>query len=262
MRDLPVPKHNAVSRRWLEFPRRRIDFSDYFDVRNAQSLWLELSNLVRDIEHSLDIAQAFERLEPAQEPPLEDDDAISDLYFIHERKMATLDSSVYEPLAAREPRRRSRRQYHAELGENAAHRSNVENGLQAKYAAGAISKSNFDAITAALRIPKDTPYGDVAITYRRKLMHHIKPSVDYSIFFSGLDSREGEEVTNARGDVVGRRHVIRSRPPVQYRFADLHAPSKFCVATVRPESCSCTRGDERWVRVSGRSSYACGLARR
>ena len=29
--------------------------------------------------------------------------------------------------------------------------------------------------------------------------------------------------TNARGDVIGRHHVLRSRPPVQYRFADLHA---------------------------------------
>ena len=69
MRDLPVPKHNAIAGRWLEFPKRRIDFSDYFDVRNSQSLWLELSNLIRDIEHSLDIAQAFKQLEPPQAVP-------------------------------------------------------------------------------------------------------------------------------------------------------------------------------------------------
>lgn len=38
-----------------------------------------------------------------------------------------------------------------------------------------------------------------------------------------MESREGEELTNARGDVIGRHHVIRPRPPVQYQFADLHA---------------------------------------
>jgi hypothetical protein len=232
MRDLPVPKHNAVAGRWLEFPKQRIDFNEYFDVRNSQSLWLELSNLIRHIEHGLDIAQAFKKLEPPQEPPFEDDEAINDLHFIHDRKMAALDRAVYELIKVQDL---VYRLLHESLGGDLVDstkpnwertqltRSNVENGLQRKYAEGAISRSDFDDITAALQIPKDTPHGDIAVTYRRKLMHHIKPSVDYSIFFSGLESREGEEVISASGDVVGRHHVIRSRPPVQYRFADLHA---------------------------------------
>jgi hypothetical protein len=232
MRDLRVPKHNVVAGSWLEFPKRRIDFNEYFDVRNSQSLWLELSNLIRDIEHSLDIAQAFKQLEQPEEPPFEDDDAINDLYFIHDRKMAALDRSVYQLIKVQDL---VNRLLHESLGGDLVDstkpswertqltRSNVEIGLRRKHAAGAISKSDFDAITTALQIPKDTPHGDLAITYRRKLMHHIKPSVDYSIFFSGLESREGEEVTDARGDVISRHHVIRSRPPVQYRFGDLHA---------------------------------------
>jgi hypothetical protein len=102
-------------------------------------------------------------------------------------------------------------------------RTNIEKGLEAKRASGALMQSDFDAIMAALQIPKGTPHAETAVTYRRKLMHHIRPSVDYAMFFSGLESREGEEITDARGNVTGRRHVIRSRPPVQYRFADLHA---------------------------------------
>jgi len=53
-------------------------------------------------------------------------------------------------------------------------------------------------------------------------MHHIKPSVDYSMFFSGLESREGEVMTDSTGKIIGTRHVIRTHPPVQYLFQDLH----------------------------------------
>jgi hypothetical protein len=54
-------------------------------------------------------------------------------------------------------------------------------------------------------------------------MHHIRPSVDYSMFFSALESRAGEEVKDAQGKVIGRRYAVFSRPPVQYRFEDLQA---------------------------------------
>jgi hypothetical protein len=43
------------------------------------------------------------------------------------------------------------------------------------------------------------------------------------MFFSALESRAGEEVRDAQGNVIGRRHIVRARPPVQYRFEDLHA---------------------------------------
>jgi hypothetical protein len=232
MRDHTKPKHNAVAGSWLEFPKSKIDFSDWFDVRNAQSLWLELSNLVRGIEHSLEMARAFKEIEPAEEPSFKDDEAINNLYFLHERKMEALDRAVYELIKVQDL---VNRLLHESLGGDLVDttkpdwerteltRRNVEKGLEAKRASGALLQSDFDTITAALQIPKSTPHGDVAITYRRKLMHHIKPSVDYSIFFSGLESREGEEITDARGDVIGRQHGIGSRPPVQYLFKDLHA---------------------------------------
>jgi hypothetical protein len=98
----------------------------------------------------------------------------------------------------------------------------VEKGLQAKLASGALSQADLDAITAALELPKDTPHADVARTYRNKLMHHIKPSVDYAMFFSGLESRVGEVMTDASGKVVGRSYPVLARPAVQYRFNDLY----------------------------------------
>ena len=95
-RDHAQPRHNGIAGGWLEFPKNKIDFSAYFDVRNAQSLWLELSNLVRDIEHSLEMARVFKELQPAEEPSLDDDEAINHLYFLHDRKMEALDRAVYE----------------------------------------------------------------------------------------------------------------------------------------------------------------------
>jgi hypothetical protein len=225
------PKHSAIADNWLNFPQSKIDFSEWWDVRNSQSLWLELSNLVRGIEHDLDMARAFTELEPAEQPPIEDDDAINKLYFLHDRKMNALDRAVYELIKVQDL---VNRLLHESLGGDLVDtgkpdwertqltRLSVEQGLEAKRALGALSPSDFNAVTVALQIPKATPHADIAVGYRRKLMHHIRPSVDYAIFFSDLESREGEVMTDATGKVTGRRHVIRARPPVQYRFVDLH----------------------------------------
>ena len=101
-------------------------------------------------------------------------------------------------------------------------RENVEKGLQTKLSSGALSKSDFDTIKAALKIPKGTPHGDIARTYRNKLTHHVRPSVDYAMFFSDLYSRHGMIITNKDGKVIGKRYNILARLPVQYRFDDLH----------------------------------------
>src|SRR5205814_9777869 len=102
-------------------------------------------------------------------------------------------------------------------------RKNVIKGLSAKRAGGVLSQSDFDAIMVALEIPKNTPHGETALTYRNRLMHHVRPSVDYAIFYSGLESREGEAIMDPSGKIVGRQFAMRARPPVQYRFRDLHA---------------------------------------
>ena len=53
-------------------------------------------------------------------------------------------------------------------------------------------------------------------------MHHIRPSVDYAMFYPALQSPEGEEIRDAQGKVIGRHHVVRVREPVQYAYHDLH----------------------------------------
>jgi hypothetical protein len=231
MRDQPVPKHNAAAGKWLKFPKTRIDFSQFWDVRNAQSLWLELSNLVRGIEYDLEMARAFKELEPAQDPSFEDDEQLNNLYFLHDRKMNALDRAVYELIKVQNL---VDRLLHESLGGDLVDtsdpdwehtkltRKNVIKGLTAKHAGGSLSQSEFDAIVPALEIPKRTPHGETARTYRNRLMHHIHPSVDYAIFYSGLESREGETFTDPSGKIVGRKFTMRARPPVEYLFSDLH----------------------------------------
>lgn len=227
-----APKHNAVARRWLDFPDQPAGIEKYFDIQNSQALWLELANLIMGAEGDLILAVAFKALEPAQEPSFDDESALNDLYYVHDRKMQLLNQAVHDLIKVQDL---VNRLLHESLGgdlvdtskanweRNELTREKVEKGLAAKQAAGALSQSDFDAINQALAIPRNTPKGEIAGSYRKRLTHHIRPSVDYSMFFSALESRAGEEIKDAQGKVIQRIHTVRARPPVQYRFQDLHA---------------------------------------
>ena len=69
-------------------------------------------------------------------------------------------------------------------------RKNVKRGLKSKLASGAISQAQFDAIMDALEIPKKHPKTDTALSYRNRLSHHPRPSVDYRCSF--LRSNHGK----------------------------------------------------------------------
>jgi hypothetical protein len=228
------PKHNAVARGWLEFPGRPSGIEHYFDIRNSQAVWLELTKLIMGAEADLTLAQAYKALEPSKEPPFEDDVAINDLYYIHDRKMTLLNQSVQDLIRVQDL---VNRLLHEGLGgdlvdtnkpnweKKCLTRENVEKQLGARRVAGAISQTDFDAIVQALAVPNSNPGVNIALDYRNRLMHHMRPSVDYSMFFSSLESRTGEEITDAQGKVIGRRHVLLARPPVEYAFREL---SKSC----------------------------------
>ena len=229
--DQAAPKHNAVARRWLDRPSLPAGMDQYFDIQNSKALWMELANLIMGAEGDLILAAVFKTLEPAEEPPFDDDTAINDLYYIHDRKRTLLNGAVHGLIKVQDL---VNRLLHESLGGDLVDtsktdwerteltREKIEKGLAAKFAGGALAKSEFDAISQALDIPRNTPKGKVAITYRNRLMHHVRPSVDYSMFFSPLESRVGEEIRDAQGNVVGRRHMLLTRPPVQYNFQELH----------------------------------------
>ena len=93
--DQTLPRQNERARAWLKFSGKPASITRFFDIRNAQTMWLELSNLIIGAEADLALAQAFKALEPAQEPQFEDSVAINDLYFIHDRKMNLLNTAVW-----------------------------------------------------------------------------------------------------------------------------------------------------------------------
>jgi hypothetical protein len=180
-----------------------------FDIQNSQALWLELSNLVMGAEADLALAQAFKDLEPAQEPPMDDEAALNDLYYIHDRKTTLLNQAVQALVKAQELVNRLLHEAtggdlvdatKSEWEKTQLTRKNVDKGLVTKRAVGTISQADFDAI-----------------------MHHVRPSVDYGMFFSILQSRAGEEIKDAHGKVIGRRHSLFAKTPAEFRFSDLHA---------------------------------------
>jgi hypothetical protein len=230
--DQASPKHNANARKWLDFPNRPSGLEQFFDIRNSQAIWFELTSLVLGAEADLALAQSYKALEPAQEPSFDDDTAINDLYYLHDRKMRLLNDAVRSLVKVQDL---VNRLLHESLGgdlvdaakpnweKSQLTREIVEKRLRAKLGRDEISQTDFDAITQALAIPNNAPKAQIAQNYRNRLMHHLRPSVDYSMFFSALESRAGEEVKDVQGKVIGRRHALLAKPPVQYAFRDLLA---------------------------------------
>lgn len=230
--DQPTPKHNATALEWVKFPNRPSGIEQFLDIRNSQALWFELTNLILAAEGDLALSQMYKGLEPATEPPFGDDRAINDLHYLHERKMTLLNEAVRALIKVQDL---VNRLLHESLGgdlvdttkanweKSQLTRDEVQKQLNTRLASGHISQPDYDAITTALAIPTGAQQNEIVQNYRNKLMHHIRPSVDYSMFFSTLESRVGEEIKDAEGKVKGRRLLLLAKPPVQYRFGELHA---------------------------------------
>jgi hypothetical protein len=227
-----IPKHIAIAQRWKDFPRQPASFVKYFDIQNSQAVWFELTNLIMGVEGHLALAKAYKALEPFQEPSFDDDVALNELFYIHDRKVSLLNQAVHDLIKVQDL---VNRLLHESLGGDLVDatkpdwertqltRKNVNSGLASKLSAGMLSQADFKEIDEALTIPKSAPKGDIALAYRNRLAHHIRPSVDYTTFYSAIQSRADAEVKDAQGKRIGFQIAIKASPPVEYRFEDLHA---------------------------------------
>jgi hypothetical protein len=215
-----------------QIPNKPADISQYFDIENSQALWFELTNLIMGAEADLHLAHMFKALEPPKEPSFGDDIANGDLYYLHSRKMDLLNLSVYALIKVEDL---IFRLFHESLGGNLVdttrpdwevsqlRRDKIEKGLESKRASGALSQTAFDAITHALTIPRNAANAHISRDYRNRMTHHVRPSVDYAMFFSPLESRKGQEFTDAHGKVIRKVFNIPATRPVNYQFANLYA---------------------------------------
>jgi len=229
------PKHNTTAQRWIDFSRGPADFTDYLNIHNSQALWFELTNLVMGVQADLALAQSYKNIEPEKEPAFDDDVGLNQLFYIHLRKMSLLNQAVHDLIKVQDL---VNRLLHESLGGDLVDttdpdwertqltRKKVRKGLESKRSSGMLVAGDFQAITEALEIPTRAANADIALAYRNRLAHHIRPTVDYPTFFSFLESRKSAETRDAQGKLVGLSITIRSRPPVEYRFQELHAA--FC----------------------------------
>jgi hypothetical protein len=144
------PKHNATALKWLEFPNKPSPIQHYFDVQNSQAMWTELAHLVMGAEADLILAEAFKSLEPTQEPSFEDEAAINDLYYLHDRKMNLLSQAVHALIKVQDM---IYRLLHESLGgdlidtstpdweETQLRRTPILKGLEAKHAGGQLKSA-------------------------------------------------------------------------------------------------------------------------
>jgi hypothetical protein len=226
-----LPKHSSAVQRWRDFRNVATDFNDYFNIQNSQAVWFELANLIAGVEGHLSLAKAFKAIEPSKQPSFDDDAALNELFYVHSRKMSSLNQAVQDLIKVQDL---VNRLLHESLGgdlvdttsdewERSLKRDKVIEGLKSKRAAGLLTQPDFEAINEALRIPKNIPKDNIARTYRNRLAHHIRPSVDYPMFYAPLELRKPGEVRDAQGKLIGLTIAIRSTPPLEYRFEELHA---------------------------------------
>jgi hypothetical protein len=60
--DQALPRQNERARAWSKFSGKPASIMHFFDIRNAQTMWLELSNLIIGAEADLMLSQTSEFL--------------------------------------------------------------------------------------------------------------------------------------------------------------------------------------------------------
>ncbi len=73
------------------------------------------------------------------------------------------------------------------------------------------------AISNTLQLAKNTQTRDLPKSYRNRLMHHVRPSVDYAMFYAYVNSRFGKKIRDQQGNLIGRRRSV-----LRCRFEELH----------------------------------------
>jgi hypothetical protein len=211
---------------------RKIDFSQWWDVRNTENLWLEISNTLADVRFLLAQARSYKALEP---PRGQSSDRGSEQlkYYAHFAKMYHLNLSIFGLVKIQDLVVRLLFENFGgaliavdqsdEDWERKLTLKDAKKGLTKKVESGELSAVEHKAILDALDEPSRSHHQETVVAYRNRLVHRVRPSVDHGELFTELEDRVGTPILDSDGNVKGRRFSIKARPSrAEFEFDDLY----------------------------------------
>lgn len=223
-------RHQESAKKWYSKTSQPLDILHFFNQQNADTMWLELANLVMGTEYDLTMARAYRAIEPVAPVPDDDQELLEKLYFAHDKKMTHLNEAMRNVVRVQDL---VNRLLHESLSGGLADtkrpdwersellRTKVLAALKQKCVDGEITKDQHDRIVKAIGLPKLAKGNEVVVDYRRRLMHRNQPSVDHEMFFTELFRNEAMKSIHP---ITGNEVWVRSfslHPPLRYRFEEL-----------------------------------------
>lgn len=213
-------------------PQRRIDFSQWWNVRNTENLWLEITNTLADVRFLLSQARAYKALEPTAVSASRKGEQLK--YYAHFGKMYHLNLSVFSLVKIQDL---IVRLLFENFGgtliavdqtdddwEKKLTMKDLKKGLRRELEAGTLSNAEYQDIIDALDEPSKSAHQKTVVDYRNRLVHRIRPSVDYGELFTEIEDRIGTPILDSAGNEKGRQYSIMARPSqAEFKFMELYA---------------------------------------
>jgi hypothetical protein len=208
---------------------RRSDPMAFIDLMNVPGLWLEISNTFTDLRYVLAQAKAYKDLEPPNSTPVSD----SLCAHLHFEKVYRLNLAVFQLVKIQDLVVRLLQEsfsgklisvdYDEEGWERDLRLADAKKGLKALMEGGELLRLDYDAILEALAEPSKSRYRRTVVSYRNRVAHGIRPSIDYPELYTELENRAGQVLRDSSGKERGRIYSMRGgRSKPDFLFADLY----------------------------------------
>ena len=180
--------------------------------------WLEISNTFADLRFLLPQAKAYKDLEPPNSNPVTDPLCT----YLHYQKMYMLNLAVFQLVKLQDLIVRLLQEsfsgelipvdYNDDEWERKLTMREAKKGLNALLQQGKIAGQEHQLILDALAIPSKSPHRETVISYRNRMTHGIRPSVDYAELFTEFESRAGTPVIDpSTGKQTGVKYAIHGK---------------------------------------------------